>query len=701
MSTPFLELWGGIECTVARIGDGYRDQVAETEHDRREGDLDLVADLGIRTLRYPLLWETVSPDRARAPDWSWHDRRLRRLQALGMRPIAGLLHHGSGPRDTSLVDPDFPGRFARHAAAVADRYPWIDRYTPVNEPLTTARFSCLYGHWYPHGRQYGGFLTALVAQCRATMLAMREIRRINPAAQLVQTEDFGRVFSTSALAHQAEHENERRWLSFDLLLGRVDRHHPWWRILTDHEIAARDLDALLDREGAPDILGINHYLTGERFLDERTERYPAQYAGGNGRERYADVEAVRVELEPGALGPAARLREVWERYGTPIAVTEVHHGCTRDEQLRWFVEVWRAAETVRREGADVRAVTAWAMFGAVDWNSLLTRRAGIYEPGVFDTRGPAPRPTAIAIAARDLARSGETDHPVLDGPGWWHRPERFHVPPETLPGPRSGHVRAILVTGPDGALRRAILTAASARGLAAVAAPTGAAAADATRVAGLRSGAFWAVVETGSRPGYPGPDELGALCHAHGRRFLSMSDVNDLDAFPDRPATEDDGATEPGPATERETRLRQSCPGALLVRTGPLFGPGLDDSLVSGPLDDLARGTAVAAGPELVSPTYLPDLAHVALDLLVDGETGVRHLTGGAVSRAELVRMLEAAAKIDPTGRRTVSGETRGAALDTVKGRLMPPLASAIDRFVSQRASEQIRASIPLAMAAE
>jgi hypothetical protein len=34
----------------------------------------------------------------------------------------------------------------------------------------------------------------------------------------------------------------------------------------------------------------------------------------------------------------------------------------------------------------VRAVTAWALLGSYDWDSLLTRRRGNYEPGAFDVR---------------------------------------------------------------------------------------------------------------------------------------------------------------------------------------------------------------------------------------------------------------------------------------------------------------------------
>ena len=80
-------------------------------------------------------------------------------------------------------------------------------------------------------------------------------------------------------------------------------------------------------------------------------------------------------------------------------MTEAHHGCSREEQVRWFHEMWQAAETGRESGIDVRAVTLWAMFGMVDWRSLLTRRDFIYDCGGFDVRGPKPRQTLLAKVA--------------------------------------------------------------------------------------------------------------------------------------------------------------------------------------------------------------------------------------------------------------------------------------------------------------
>jgi len=197
-------------------------------HDDRIDDLAEFAKIGIGTLRYPVLWERVAPHVPHERDWRWSDRRLGELERLGIAPIVGLLHHGSGPSYTSLVDDDFPTLFADYARAVAERYPHVDDWTPINEPLTTARFSALYGHWYPHAADAPSFWRALLNQIDGTRLAMAAIRRVNPNARLIQTEDLGETFAIEPLADVAGYYNHRRWLTWDLLCGRVVPGHPLW-----------------------------------------------------------------------------------------------------------------------------------------------------------------------------------------------------------------------------------------------------------------------------------------------------------------------------------------------------------------------------------------------------------------------------------------------------------------------------------------
>jgi dTDP-4-dehydrorhamnose reductase len=716
-----LELWAGIECTVNRVGDAYFDQLERNGHAARVSDIDLIAALGVRAVRYPVLWERTAPDGLARADWSWAEARLGRLRELGVRPIVGLLHHGSGPRHTSLIDSGFVTEFTNYARAVAERFAWVEAYTPVNEPLTTARFSGLYGHWYPHGRDDLTFAQALLNECRATVMAMRAIRQVNPAARLVQTEDLGKTFSTPRLAYQAEFENERRWLTFDLLSGRVNRTHSMWGYLRWVGVNEDELLWFVDNPCAVEVVGINHYLTSERFLDERLERYPEGLHGSNGRQPYADVEAVRVCRESSS-GPQALLREAWQRYQTPLAITEVHLGCTREEQLRWFNEAWGAARQLRNEGVEVRAVTAWALLGSYDWNCLLTRRGDHYEPGAFDLRAPRPRPTAIARMICDLAAAGNHDHPALDSPGWWRRNERLlyaPVVPAQAVRDENQHVtwptklaRPILIAGATGTLGRAFARLCAVRGLAHRLL---------TRremdIANRRSVRAmlarikpWAVINAAGyvrvddaegdavrcmRENAEGPALLAAECAARGIQLLTFSSDLVFDGAHTTPYIERDrvvplsvyGASK----AQAEASVLQHLPSALVIRTSAFFGPWDEYNFVTLALRALAEGREFIAADDLfVSPTYVPDLVHASLDLLIDGEHGIWHLANvGAITWADLARHAASVAGVSGERIQARPAATLGliaqrpgySVLGSERGDLMPSLEDALSRY--------------------
>jgi dTDP-4-dehydrorhamnose reductase len=718
-----------VECTVNRVGDRYFDQLRRGGHWERLEDLDLLAALGLRALRYPVLWELTAPDGPETADWRWPDARLARLRELGVRPIVGLLHHGSGPRHTSLVDPALPEQLARFARAVAERYPWVEDFTPVNEPLTTARFSALYGHWYPHGRDHSTFARALVVQCRAVALAMRAIREVTPRARLVQTEDMGRTYSTPHLAYQAEFENHRRWLSLDLLCGRIDSRHPLWKHLLDWGISERELGEFLDDPTPPDVVGMNYYITSDRLLDERMSHYPAWSHGGNHRDRYADVHVAGVWRDAIA-GHRAILASAWERYRLPVAFTEVHLGCTREDQLRWLDEAWEACCSLRAEGADVRALTVWSLFGAYDWNTLVTAERGFYEPGAFDLRASRPRPTALARMTRELATRGRFEHPVLATPGWWRREERpapdfatsLHGPGAVAPegmGSRDGcarcDARPLLITGATGTLGRTFARLCRARGLAFrllsrqemdIASPESVARALDTyqpwaviNAAGyVRVDDAEADVERCFRENALGPEVLATACEALGLGFVTFSSDLVFGGGRAEPYVERD-AVRPlnvygRSKVEAERRVLARMPSALVVRTGAFFGPWDRHNFVTLALAALARGERFAAADDaVVSPTYVPDLVQSCLDLLLDEERGVWHLVNdGEVTWAELARQAATLVGLDPlrvhgqpmASFGLVAARPRFSALASERGRVMPSLGSALDRYLEE-----------------
>lgn len=719
-----LEVWAGIECTVNRVGEEYFDQLERNGHATRLDDLDLFAQLGIHAIRYPVLWERIAPNGLENADWSWADERLGRLRELGICPIVGLVHHGSGPRNTSLVDPEFPEKLAVFAGAVAKRYPWVTHYTPINEPLTTARFSGMYGHWYPHGKDDLTFARALLGECKAIALSMQAIREVNPNAQLVQTEDLGKTHSTSRLVYQAELENERRWLSFDLLCGRINPNHAMWGYLRYCGISKTELEESLQYTCPPDIIGINHYLTSERFLDENLENYPACTHGGNGRDKYADVEAVRVCAE-GLEGPRTLLNEAWERYKLPIAVTEVHLNCTREEQLRWLQEVWNAAQELRNQGADVRAVTAWALLGSYDWNSLVTRSVGYYEPGVFDLRSSRPRQTAIAKMVRDIATGHKPNHPLLDTPGWWHRQERLLYPAVSCrispPDPSFSSssptsTRPLVIIGATGTLGKAFARLCEVRGISYrlltrqemdIANP-----ASVNRV--LTELQPWAVVNAAGyvrvddaerepdiclKVNAEGPAILAAACAQHNVALLTFSSDLVFDGAESNPYVETDTVAPLNvygcSKVLAEKLVLQAHPASLVIRTSAFFGPWDDYNFVTIALRQLAAGnTFVAAEDAIVSPTYVPDLVHTSLDLLIDGENGLWHLANkSAVAWSDLARLAAKKAGVSVSNLIALPTQELGwiaprpaySVLGSNRGELMPNLDSAISRYLEER----------------
>ena len=431
------EIWGGIECSFNRIKDVYMDQLQFCGHyPRMLEDIDAIAALGIKALRYPVLWERLHPVPGHAIDWKGTvDAPLKALRRRGITPIAGLVHHGSGPRYADILSPFFATGVSDFAGKVAKEYPWIEYYTPVNEPLTTARFSALYGIWFPHRRSDRAFAHAFVNEMKAVVLSMQEIRKVNPQARLIQTEDLAKIYSTPRLQYQADFENHRRWLTWDFLCGMMNDEHPLWKYFIDNGISERSLNFFIENPCPPNIIGVDYYATSERYLDENLDRYPHHTHGSNHFERYADVEAIRVRHGQPS-GVKLLLKECWNRYRLPIAVTEAHINCDFNNQIRWLSEIRNACTVLLNKGVDIRAVTPWALFGSYGWNTLLTRSKGDYESGVFDVRSGVPIATPLAEYITALSKDPGYVHPAENEPGWWHREDRyiFERPDEELVG---------------------------------------------------------------------------------------------------------------------------------------------------------------------------------------------------------------------------------------------------------------------------
>lgn len=711
-------MWAGLECTLNRVNDRFVDQAEKNGHYQRLSDIGLFAELGVKKIRYPCLWEKVAPENLEDLDWTYLDERLGEIKRLGITPIAGFLHHGSGPKYTSLIDSDFPEKLARYARAFAERYPWIVDYTPVNEILTTARFSCLYGHWYPHTTDHSSFIKAVFNQVKGTILAMKAIREVIPHARLIQTDDLGRAQSTELLQYQVDFENERRWLGWDLLCGMIGPDHPIAWYLKDG-MTDQDLNWLVANPCPPDVIGINHYHLSNRFLDHRMELYPEWSHGGNGKHTYADVGAVDTG-QTNLPNPESILLEAWERYHIPIAVTEVHTMGHRDSQMRWLYQMWNAAKEARAQGAEVIAITAWSLLGTYDWHKLCTHCEMFYEPGVYDLRSPGkkPRPTGVSRILKDLATHGDSNHPILQSPGWWKTPRRILWAPELgafSPMDADHLLQPILITGATGTLGQAFARICGTRNIPyKILRRSELDIADISVVRRVLDELKpWAVINTAGyvrvdeaeddqekcfQENVEGPFNLATVCGEHGIQMVHFSSDMVFNGELSTPYTE---SHTPNPINtygrskmKSEQKVLAVNPKALVIRTSSFFGPWDEYNFVTQTLKKLKANNHVSATDDTkMSPTYVPDLVNSALDLLLDGESGIVHLINqGEVSWSEFAHIAAQAGKADPAFIISKSTEEmnlkaarpRNSSMSSERFDVLPSLENALARYFIQ-----------------
>ena len=713
------EIWGGIECTINRVGDDYYDQLAFSGHYYRAGHLEQITDLGFKKMRYPLLWEKHEPEENMKTDWTWAGSQLDILRKKNIDVIAGLVHHGSGPAYTDLLDEQFPYKLARYAGRVAKQFPWIEYYTPVNEPLTTARFSGLYGLWYPHNKNDLAFARMLLHELKGTVLAMQAIRVINPSAKLVQTEDLGKTYSTPALDYQARFENERRWLTFDILKGRLNREHELWNYFIDVGIHESELVFFLENPCVPDIIGFNHYPTSERFLDENLSLYPSHTHGSNGRHRYADVEAVRVQVEQ-ETGLEVLLAEAWNRFQAPMAITEVHIHCHREEQLRWFRYVYDSCTRLAEQGINIKAVTSWALLGSYGWNKLLTEPGGEYEPGAFDLRDGRPRPTALAGFIKKMMETQKHHHLLTEEKGWWLRESRLIFSNAGITKQLNQSSAPLLIIGKNGTLGRAFARVCEERCIHYYL--IGRDECDISKPASIENAVSlykpWAIINAAGfvrvdeaeqaidecmQSNASGPLNLARACHRHGLQLVSFSSDLVFDGKKPTPYIESDL---PNPLNiygrskaQSEIYFQKECPSALIIRTSAFFGPWDSYNFAHYVERALSQYETIPVVRDIhISPTYVPHLVHASLDILIDQESGIWHLANkGSVTWASFAEMIadrlhlnkDLIRKVNASSMNYAAKRPFNSALGSERGYHLPSFDKAFEEYIRTRRTEK------------
>ena len=328
-------------------------------------DFDCVDELGIHFLRCgpPLHKAFLGPDRF---DWEFADLTLNDLRRRDIIPIVDLCHFGVPDWVGNFQNPDFPVLFAGYAAAFADRYPWVQLYTPVNEMFICAVFSGKYGWWNEQLKSDFGFVTALKHLVKANVLAMIEILKRRPDAIFIQSEssEYFHADSPDAIGH-AEALNSRRFLSLDLNYGlRVDSD--MYEYLLDNGMTKEEYHFFLNhRLKQHCILGTDYYRTNEHRV----------HANG------------KTESAGEVFGYSEITRQYYNRYRVPVMHTETNlrEGPTGQEAVQWLWKEWANVLRLRNVGIPTLGFTWYSLTDQIDWDTALREQNGTVIPlGLYD-----------------------------------------------------------------------------------------------------------------------------------------------------------------------------------------------------------------------------------------------------------------------------------------------------------------------------
>ncbi len=358
----------GIENSAPTI-DGGRTRIDEMEscgHYRRwQEDFALVEEMGIQYLRFgpPIHKTWTAPDRH---DWEFADQTFAELKRRNIVPIVDLCHFGVPDWLGNFQNPDFPELFCRYARAFAERFPWVQLYTPVNEMFVCATFSARYGWWNEQLTTDQGFVTALKHLVKANVLAMREILSVRPDAIFIQSEssEYFHAESPSAI-RPAELMNSQRFLSLDLNYGRrVDSE--MYEYLRDNGMTREEYHFFLDnRLKQHCIMGNDYYVTNEHRVADDGVTGPSGEIFG-----YSEIT-----------------RQYHARYRLPVMHTETNlcEGPLGTEAVDWLWKQWANVLRVRNDGVPVVGFTWYSLTDQIDWDSALRERNGnVNRLGLYD-----------------------------------------------------------------------------------------------------------------------------------------------------------------------------------------------------------------------------------------------------------------------------------------------------------------------------
>lgn len=331
-------------------------------------DLDLVAklragDRRVTKLRWCFPWYRMEREKGKI-DFSWADEVVDYANRLDIALVPDVVHYGTPTwLEQAFLEADYTERVAEFAFKCAERYKGrVRHYTPFNEPAMTGIFCALRGEWPPYMSSLDAYVGVLVEIALGIQKTTNAIRAADPGAQCwaVEVINSYKALNQEAVPH-AKEALRRDLVYWDLVHGKVDTRHEFYKWLTLNGASEAKLEQLLANPVRMDLLGLNFYPWTTRTMEWKDDRIVETEAEGDGM----------------LLLPL--LRDSYEHTGADLFVTETSaHGGggaksssvekkAPDMRIAWMDETMEAVAQARAEGLPVLGYTQFPLFTMVDW----------------------------------------------------------------------------------------------------------------------------------------------------------------------------------------------------------------------------------------------------------------------------------------------------------------------------------------------
>jgi len=306
------------------------------EHDKRfTEDFDILTSLHMNAFRCGIEWSKLEPEEGA---WNteaieYYQRYFAELKKRSITPVVTLWHW---TMPTWFTDKGgFAKRknlryFERYVAKIAELFGNDLRYIiTLNEPNVYAAFSYLSGEWPPQAKS--PVLAVIVYH--NLMLAHRRayeiLKATNPklhigiAAQLADMQPAKPKSILNKLSISLSSWGWNWWF-----LNRIKHHQ--------------------------DFIGVNYYFT--------------QYQNWLGKIRNPKVPVSDLGWYMEPSGIARLLTTTWQRYHTPLIITENGVADSSDKQRQWWLEqTMPALEEAITSGVDLRGYLHWSLLDNFEW----------------------------------------------------------------------------------------------------------------------------------------------------------------------------------------------------------------------------------------------------------------------------------------------------------------------------------------------